>query len=37
VGTPEGKSPLGKPRRQGKDIIKMDLQDIGSGTTDYID
>jgi len=26
VGTPEGKRPLGRPRRKWEDIIKMDLQ-----------
>jgi hypothetical protein len=26
VGTPEGKRPLGRPRRRWKDNIKMDLK-----------
>ena len=32
VGKPEGKRPLGRPRRRWKDNIKMDLQDVGVGT-----
>jgi hypothetical protein len=29
VGKPEGKRPLGKPRRRWVDNIKMDLREIG--------
>jgi hypothetical protein len=29
VGKPEGKRPLGTPRRKWKDNIKMDLQEVG--------
>jgi len=29
VGKPEGKRPLGKPRRRWEDNIKMDLQEMG--------
>ena len=29
VGKPEGKSPLGRPRRRLEDNIKMDLQEVG--------
>ena len=29
VGKPEGKRPLGRPRRRWDDNIKMDLQDVG--------
>ena len=29
VGKPEGKSPLGRPRRRWDDNIKMDLQEVG--------
>jgi len=29
VGTPEGKRPLGRPRRSWKDNIKMDFQELG--------
>ena len=31
VGKPEGKRPLGRPRRRWEDNIKMDLQDVGYG------
>jgi hypothetical protein len=29
VGKPEGKRPLGRPRRRWVDKIKMDLREIG--------
>jgi hypothetical protein len=29
VGRPEGKRPLGRPRRRGEDNIKIDLREIG--------
>ena len=29
VGKPEGKRPLGRPRRTWEDNIKMDLQQVG--------
>jgi hypothetical protein len=29
VGKPEGKRPLGRPRRRREDNIKMDLQEVG--------
>jgi hypothetical protein len=31
VGNPEGKRPLGRPRRRWVDNIKMDLREIGWG------
>jgi hypothetical protein len=31
VGKPEGKRPLGRPRRRWVDNIKMDLREIGLG------
>jgi len=31
VGKPEGKRPLGRPRRRWEDDIKMDLQEVGGG------
>ena len=31
VGKPEGKRPLGRPRRRWEDNIKMDLQEVGVG------
>jgi hypothetical protein len=37
VGKPEGKRPLGKPRRRWEDNIQMDLQEIGCGGTDWVE
>jgi hypothetical protein len=37
VGKPEGKRPLGRPRRTWVDNIKMDLREIGWGGMDWID
>jgi hypothetical protein len=37
VGKPEGKRPLGRPRRRGEDGIKMDIQEAGWGGRDWID
>jgi hypothetical protein len=37
VGNPEGKRPLGRPRRRWVDNIKMDLREIGWGGRDCID
>jgi hypothetical protein len=37
VGTPEGKRPLGRPRRRCVDNIKMDLRAIGWDGVDWID
>ena len=34
VGKPEGKRPLGRPRRRWEDNIKMDLQEVGGGCGD---
>ena len=34
VGKPEGKRPLGRPRRRWEDNIKMDLQEVGRGCGD---
>jgi hypothetical protein len=31
VGKPEGKRPLGRPRRRWEDGIRMDLREIGWG------
>jgi hypothetical protein len=33
---PEGKSPLGKPRRRGADNIKMNLGDVGFVVINWI-
>jgi hypothetical protein len=32
VGKPDGKRPLGRPRRRWDDNIKMDLQEFGGGS-----
>jgi hypothetical protein len=37
VGEPEGKRPLGRPRRRWVDIIKMGLREIGWDGMDWID
>jgi hypothetical protein len=34
VYKPEGKRPLGRPRRRWEDNIKMDLQEVGGGCGD---
>jgi len=36
VGKPEGKRPLGRPRRRWVDKISMDLQEVGCGYMDWI-
>ena len=36
VGIPEGKRPLGRPRRRWVDNIRMDLQEVGYGYMDWI-
>jgi len=35
VGKPEGKKPLGRPRRRWVDNIRMDLQEVGCGYIDW--
>jgi hypothetical protein len=37
VGKPEGKRPLGRPRRRWVDEIKIDLREIGWGGMHWID
>jgi len=37
VGKPEGKRPLGRPRRRWEDNIKLDLQEVGCGGMDWIE
>jgi len=37
VGKPEGKRPLGRPRRRWEDNIKMDLQEVGCGSIEWIE
>jgi hypothetical protein len=36
VGKPEGKRPLGRPRRRWEGGIRMDLREIGLGVVDWI-
>jgi hypothetical protein len=36
VGKPEGKRPLGRPRRRWMNNIKMDLLEIGVSVADWI-
>jgi hypothetical protein len=36
VGKPEGRRPLGRPRRRWEDNIKMDLWKVGWGGMDWI-
>jgi hypothetical protein len=37
VGKPEGKRPLGRPRRRWENNIKMDLQKVGRGRGDWME
>ena len=37
VGKPDGKGPLGSPRRKWENNIKMGLQEVGCEDTDWID
>jgi hypothetical protein len=37
VGTPEGKRPVGRPRRRWVDTIKIDLREIRWDVMDWID
>jgi hypothetical protein len=37
VGKPQGKKPLGKPRRRRVNNIKIDLREIGWSGMDWID
>jgi hypothetical protein len=37
VGNPQGKRPLGRPRRRWVENIKMDLREIGCDDMDWID
>jgi hypothetical protein len=37
VGRPEGRRPVGRPRRRWEDNIKMDLREIRFGYVDWID
>jgi len=37
VGKPEGKRPLGRPRRRWEDNIKFDIHEVGCGGMDWIE
>jgi hypothetical protein len=37
MGKPEGKRPLGRPRRRWEGNIKMDLQEVGCEGMDWIE
>jgi hypothetical protein len=37
VGKPEGKRPIGRPRRRWEDNIKIDLQEFGGGHGDWME
>jgi hypothetical protein len=37
VGKPDGKRPLGSPRRRWEDNINIDLQEVGRGSMDWIE
>jgi hypothetical protein len=37
VGKPEGKRPLGRPRRRWEDNIKMGVEEVGGGGGDWME
>ena len=37
VGKPEGKRPLGRPRRRREENIEIDLQEVGRGCGDWVE
>ena len=37
IGKPEGKRPLGRPRRRREDNIKMDLQEVRRSCGDWME
>jgi hypothetical protein len=37
MGKPEGRRPLGRPRRRWEDNIKMDFREVGWEGADWID
>ena len=37
TGKPTGKRPLGRPRRRWEDNIRMDLEEIGINTENWVD
>ena len=37
AGKPEGKRPLGRPRRRWEDNIKMDFEEVGRGCENWME
>ena len=37
IGKPEGKKPLGRPRRRWEDNIKLDLEEVGRSCGDWME
>ena len=37
VGKPEGRRPLGRPRRKWEDNIRMNLREVGCGCVDWME
>ena len=37
AGKPEGRRPLGRPRRRWEDNIRMDLREVGCGCVDWLE
>jgi hypothetical protein len=37
MGKPEGKRQLGRPRRRWEDNMKVNLQEVGCGSMDWIE
>ena len=37
VGKPEGRRPLGRPRRRWEDNMRTDLREVGCGCVDWMD
>ena len=37
MGKPEGKRPLGRPRRRWEENVKMNFQEVGCGVMDWIE
>ena len=37
MGKPEGKRPLGRPRRRWEDNIRMNFEEVGRGGMDWIE
>jgi hypothetical protein len=37
VGKPEGRRPLGRPRRRWEDSVRMDLQEVGCRCVDWME